>query len=207
MVSSPKMTRTVDLAHRSDVLDRISSYVVKHGLTGLSLRPLARSVGLSPRTLLYHFGSKEAIVMAVLERIRAQQQVVFDQLRRSELSTPTAICKAAWEYMTTLEILPMLRLFFETYALALRSPQRFPGFLKGAVEDWLIFLATPHLAAGASRKRARTVATVVLAGYRGFMLDFVATGDRARIGAAVDAWADSLQALMPKKGKTHAQSA
>jgi AcrR family transcriptional regulator len=201
------VTRKIDLEHRSAVLDRISAYVVRRGLIRLSLRPLAKAVGLSPRTLLYHFGSKEAIVAAVIDRIRQRQQAMFEQLRRSEVSTPGAICRAAWTSMTAPQVMPMLRLFFETYALALRTPKRFTGFLERAVEDWLEFLAAPMLAQGAEPERARTIATVVLAGYRGFMLDFVATGDRTRIGSAVDAWVDSLESLMPEKGDDRAQPA
>jgi AcrR family transcriptional regulator len=204
------VTRTVDLVRRAEILDRVAAYVIEHGFTDLSLRPLARAVDLSPRTLLYHFGSKEEIVVAVLDRIRQRQLVVFERLRRTGLSTPGAICRAAWEYMTTPEVMPMLRLFFETYTTALREPARFPGFLERAIEDWLAFLADPLLRAGVSRKRSRTVATIVLAGYRGFMLDFAATGDRERIGRAVDAWVEALEALMPvntRKGRMHAQEA
>jgi AcrR family transcriptional regulator len=168
---------------------------------------LAKAVKLSPRTLLYHFGSKEAIVTAVLARIRERQMALFERLRQSDVSTPGAICRAAWEYMTTPEIMPMLRLFFETYALALRSPKRFPGFLERAVEDWLDFLGAPLRSSGVSQKDAREFATIVLAGYRGFMLDFVATSDQKRIGAAVDAWVDSLDVLMKAKGTSNAQSA
>ena len=100
---------------------------------------------------------------------------------------------------------PLLRLFFETYALALRDPKRFPGFLEGAVEDWLAFLAEPLLASGIPSERARVVATIVLAGYRGFMLDFAATGDVKRIGAALDAWSEALDALTHPKGLRRAQ--
>ncbi len=199
------MTRTVDLEHRKELLARVSDYVAQHGLADLSLRPLAEAVGSSPRTLLYHFGSKEAIVTAVLRAVRARQLAVFDRLRRTEVSTPGAICRAAWTYMSDPSIGPFLRLFFETYALALRDPTRFPGFLEGAVEEWLAFLAEPLLASGMPRERARVVATIVLAGYRGFMLDFLATGDAKRIGAALDAWVDALDALTHPKGLRRAQ--
>jgi AcrR family transcriptional regulator len=204
------VTRTVDHIRRAEILERITAYVIEHGFTDLSLRPLARAVDLSPRTLLYHFGSKEEIVVAVLDRVRQRQLTIFERLRRTELSAPGAMCRAAWTYMMMPEILPILRLFFETYATALREPQRFPGFLERAIEDWLSFLADPLLRAGVSRRRARTLATIVLAGYRGFMLDFAATGDAERIGRAVDAWADALEASMPanaRKGRAHAQEA
>src|SRR5580704_3112699 len=121
------MTRTVDLAHRADLLDRVSAYVIANGVAELSLRPLGLAVGLSPRTLLYHFGSKEAIVAAVLRHIREGQIAVFEQLRRGDISTPGAVCRAAWAYMGAPNVAPMLKLFFETYSLALRDPQRFPG--------------------------------------------------------------------------------
>ena len=199
------MTRTVDLERREELLARVSAYVAEHGLAGLSLRPLADAVGLSPRTLLYHFGSKEAMVVAVLRSVRARQLAIFDRMRRSEVTTPGAICRAAWAYMSDPAIGPLLRLFFETYALALRDPNRFPGFLEGAVEDWLAFLAEPLLASGMSPERARVVATIVLAGYRGFMLDFVATADAKRIGAALDAWVEALDVLTHTKGLRRAQ--
>lgn len=141
--------------------------------------------------LLYHFGSKEAMVTTVLRAIRARQLVVFDDLRRSELPSPAAVCKAAWSYMSQPNVGPMLKLFFETYALALRKPEAFPGFLDGAVEDWLTFLSDPICNGGASREQARTIATITLAMFRGFMLDYAATGDHERIGRAIDLWSEN----------------
>ncbi|HTW84660.1 MAG TPA: TetR/AcrR family transcriptional regulator [Candidatus Sulfotelmatobacter sp.] len=190
------MTRTVDLANRSKLLERVAAYVLDHGLADLSLRPLAEAVESSPRTLLYHFGSKERIVAAVLRGIRERQQALFARLG-GEQTTPVAICRAAWAYMSDPAVGPALRLFFETYALALRAPERFPGFLEGAVEDWLRFLAAPLLAQGMEPARARAFATVVLGGYRGFMLDYAATGDAERVGAAIDLWSAALHALEP----------
>ena len=191
------MTRTVDLAHRAELLDRISDYVVNHGFAELSLRPLAAAVGISPRTLLHHFGSKEAIVGAVLQRIRARQRVVFSALRKQDLGTPGAVCKAAWAYMAQPNVVPTIRLFFETYALASRDPQRFPGFIEGAIDEWLAFLSEPIRAGGVDPARARSLATIILAGYRGFMLDLVATEDYKRVGRALDLWAESLAELIP----------
>lgn len=198
------MTRTVDLEHRAGLLDRIGAYIVEHGVADLSLRPLAAAVGMSPRTLLYHFGSKEAMTAQVLKRVRQRQLALFDRLRAADMGSPGEICKTAWVYMTAPDVVPMVRLFFEVYVIAMRDEERFPGFLDGAVNDWLSFLAEPMRAAGASETYARTFATIVLAGYRGFMLDFVATAERTRIDAALDVWVESLNALFPT-GRTHAE--
>ncbi|HTV93599.1 MAG TPA: TetR/AcrR family transcriptional regulator [Verrucomicrobiae bacterium] len=188
------MSRTVDLERRAALLERVEAYILEHGFAGLSLRPLADAVDSSPRMLLYHFGSKEGMVTAVLRSARERQLALFDRLRRNEVTTPAAICKAAWAYMSQPKVGPMLKLFFETYALALRDPEAFPGFLEGAVEDWLRFLGDPIRKGGASPRQARAQATIVLATYRGFMLDFAATGDRERIGRAIDVWSEQLHA-------------
>ncbi|HTU71058.1 MAG TPA: TetR/AcrR family transcriptional regulator [Candidatus Baltobacteraceae bacterium] len=201
------MSRTVDLERRGALLERVANYVLKHGLAELSLRPLADAVDTSPRMLLYHFGSKEEMVTAVLREIRERQLALFDRLRRDNLTSPAAVCKAVWTYMSDRRSASMLKLFFETYALALRNPQAFPGFLEGAVEDWLCFLAEPLCSEGATPKRARTIATIILATYRGFMLDLAATGDRARIGRALDVWAESMHPLHSNGDGTDAESA
>lgn len=52
---------------REALLPRLADYVLAHGLGGLSLRPLARAAGTSDRMLIYHFGSKENLVHALLE--------------------------------------------------------------------------------------------------------------------------------------------
>ena len=201
------MTRPVNLESRAALLERVAAYVLEHGLFDLSLRPLALAVDSSPRMLLYHFGSKESMVTAVLRAIRERQLTLFDRLRRSEITTPTAICKAAWSYMSDPKVGPMLKLFFETYALALRDPDAFPGFFEGAVEDWLRFLSDPICTGGASRQRARSIATIILAAYRGFMLDYAATGDTERIGRAIDLWSDALNSIKFDEETAHAQQA
>ncbi len=193
------MTRTVNLEHRADLLDRISDYVVEHGLADLSLRPLAKAVGSSPRTLLYHFGSKAAIVARVLEGVRARQMLVFDALRGAGATTPRTICEAAFAYMTDPAIFPKMRLFFETYALALRDPNRFPRFIEGAVKDWLDFLSASLIEEGASPEDASAMATVTLALYRGLMLDLAATNDCARVERALVLAVSALESLAPDK--------
>src|SRR6201995_4899349 len=58
---------------RAELLSACYGYVLEHGLTGLSLRPLAAATGTSPRVLLYLFGSKEHLVREVLARARHEQ--------------------------------------------------------------------------------------------------------------------------------------
>ena len=187
------MTRTVDFESRARLLERVTDYIVKHGLHDLSLRPMAEAVESSPRMLLYHFGSKEELVATVLRSIRARQMAMFDNIRRSGIFTPAAVCGAAWAMISEPAFAPSMQLFFEAYSIALRDRERFPGFLEAAVADWIAFLSEPLIAGGMSKADARAQATLILATYRGFMLDLAATGDRKRISAAFEKWIDNVE--------------
>ena len=189
------MTRKADPENRSQLLDRAVEYVYRNGIASLSLRPLASALRVSPAILLYHFGSKEQLVIEVLRRAGDRQRALFDRMRSNEESSPADVCRDVWRVLGDPKSLALFRLFFEVYGLALAAPERFPGFLPGAVTNWLAFLERPALLQGVSKREARKRATVVLAGFRGFLLDLRATRERARIDAAVEAWIQSLDYL------------
>jgi AcrR family transcriptional regulator len=146
--------------------------------------------------LLYHFASKERLVSEALATARARQA---EQSRawvaaQPELE-PAALLRRFWRWQLD-EQRPFLRLFFEVYGLALQDPARFPGFLEHAVADWLDFISALLHRAGLSPARARTAATAVIAGYRGLLLDVLATDDRARGKRALDLILDALDSAL-----------
>src|SRR5262249_51593941 len=58
---------------REVLLARALQYVLVHGLEDLSLRPLASALGTSARMLVYHFGSREDLLRALVMRLRRQE--------------------------------------------------------------------------------------------------------------------------------------
>jgi len=183
---------------RAELLERITDYVAANGLSDLSLRPLAAAVESSPRVLLYYFTSKEDLIAEVLAQLRARQRAVFATLPRNAATYADTV-RAAWKLMSAPENERVFRLFFEVYGLALQDPDRFAEFLRGAVDDWIAYLEASKRDDGYARRDARAIATVLLAGYRGFLLDLLATGDRARIDRAVRLWILALDAIPEPK--------
>jgi AcrR family transcriptional regulator len=176
------MGRKRDPARRARVLEATVAYLEREGLAGLSLRPLAAAIGVSPRTLLYHFGSKEQLLAAALDASPALREAVgafdasadplFERIRR------------LWARTADPRSRPYLRLFFEVYAAALRDPERYAAFLETVVDRWLDLLTPLLEAEGLSWADARSTATELLALHHGCALDLLATGDRDRVAAA-----------------------
>jgi len=189
------MTRTVNEARPGELLDAIIDYMAKKGVAELSLRPLAKAVHSSPRVLLYYFGSKKELVSKAIMRLRERQRSSFGKMRGARYDKPSDACRAIWTQMSAPESEVAFKLSFEVYTLALRHPRRFADFLSSSVEDWLEFLSEPLLRKGHSKAQARAFATIVIGGFRGFMLDYCASHDRERIDQAVELWLRALDSI------------
>jgi AcrR family transcriptional regulator len=186
------VSRTANEERPKELLDAIVQYLIKHGLADLSLRPLAKAVGSSPRVLLYYFGSKEKMVMEVLAEVRKRQRASYG---RAPAASFAEDCQAVWKQMSAPDSEPLFRLFFEAYGIALRHPRLYKPFLRATIEHWLRVIAGPLCREGYARAEARAFATVVVAGLRGFMLDYCATGDRKRLDRAVGLWLCTLDSM------------
>ena len=193
------MTRTPDLARREELLEAIVDYVFEHGLADLSLRPLANAVGSSPRVLLYYWGSKAELVQAIVEGVRARQLQGFSMIRDTHYESPRQACLDVWQIMTHPKHEPLFRFFFELFGLALQDRATYASFLEHVVDDWIAFFARPLVDRGVASADARAHATMMLAGVRGFLMDFCATGDRKRIDRALSMWLDAIDAYASKE--------
>lgn len=193
------MSRTPDERRRAQLLERMVDYVYEHGVSQLSLRPLAQAVGCSPRLLLYFFSSKEDLVTEVLAAAGQRQRAIVERLRLQNMDTPAQACREIWNAVSDPGSEPLFRLFFEIYGLALQDRERYAAFLQRVVADWLDFIAKPLLASGMSERDARARATVILAGFRGFLLDLCATRDRKRIDRAVEIWLQLLDSASSQR--------
>ena len=158
-------------AREVELLERSYAYVLEHGLSDLSLRPLAAAIGSSPRVLLFLFGSKDELVRRLLARAR-----------EDELDGPVDVHRV-WAWLSDPAHAGLLRLWTEAYARSLVDPAGPWGdFARATVADWLGILGD------------EPEPTAVLALLRGAMLDLLATGDRKRVDRAVAAGLKALGA-------------
>lgn len=59
-------------------LDKMSDYVLLNGLRQATLRPLARAAGTSDRMLIYHFGSKDGVIAALIDHLVQRLTALLD---------------------------------------------------------------------------------------------------------------------------------
>src|SRR5882757_9401418 len=142
-------------ARQLELLERAYDYVLQHGLTSLSLRPLAQAIGSSPRVLLFLFGSKEGLVQALLARARAAELEFLSDMRPAGRPEDFAgVVRRVWQWLVAKEHRAMLGLWLETYAHSVVEPEGpYAQFAIRTVEGWLGLLATHQTS---QHRRSRT---------------------------------------------------
>ncbi|HKG66491.1 MAG TPA: TetR/AcrR family transcriptional regulator [Solirubrobacteraceae bacterium] len=171
---------------RERLLAGAIEHVSQHGVGEISLRQLAAALGTSHRMLLYHFGSREALLIEVIRTVEEQQRAALAQILEEEADEPPAeIMRRMWARVADPALWPNERLFFEVYAQALQgSPHALP-LLDGIVDAWVEPLAA-LVAPGRPEAEARAEARLGVAVVRGLLLDLLATGDREAVDAAME---------------------
>jgi len=162
---------------KGQLLSAAVDYFIAHGVADLSLRPMAATLGTSARLLIFHFGSKEQLILEVLGEIQRRLQASFQRL----VETRSPI-KSYWLWATRPENLPSLRLLYEVQIIAIQNPRVYGRYLEQHATDWLAIAE----AAMSKSLRSRTMATLCIAVFDGLFLELLSTGDRARTTRALD---------------------
>ena len=170
------MARPPDLVRRQELLDAVVKECAERGIGDRSLRDVAAAVGTSHRMLLHHFGSRNELLLAIVDEVERRQRALLPELP----SEPAAAMAAMWADLRRPELRPFVRLFFECYARGVQGEQPFARMLPGAVEAWLV---------GAEAADPALV-RLGLAVMRGLLLDLVGTEDDAGVDAAAQAFVD-----------------
>jgi AcrR family transcriptional regulator len=179
--------RTRHTHRRRELLEAATDHVFETGLSDLTLRNLGSALGVSHRTLLYHFESREQLFSEVLKEARMRQRLLIAAQRESidaRGEGSAELLRATWERMV--EHLPFFRVYYEIHGLALHRPERYRSFLDGVVTDWVWLIEGLLERDGLDPARGRAVATLIWAAVRGLQLDLLATGDRERVEEAFD---------------------
>ena len=132
------------------------------------MREVGIAAGTSHRMLLHHFGSRDELLLTIVEEVERRQAATLADLTLD----PAETFAAMWAQLRRPELRPFARLFFECYARAAQGEAPFTRLLPGAVDGWL---------AGVDERTGGTADPALvrlgLAVTRGLLLDLVATGD------------------------------
>jgi AcrR family transcriptional regulator len=183
---------------RDALLAGAIGHFAAHGVGDTSLRALAEAIGTSHRMLIYHFGSREGLLAAVVDTV---EEGARDTLTRmvAEARTDPDPLEAGLRYwhLVTEDALVYGPLFFELSSHAMLGLPHAADLRERLVTTWLDALEAMWTARGVPRLAARQQGRLDLAVARGLLHDLLLTGDRRAVDRAMQRYAaDAVERLL-----------
>ncbi|MER5539427.1 TetR/AcrR family transcriptional regulator [Streptomyces mirabilis] len=192
------MPRPPDPAKRRDLLDQVREYMIRNGLSDLSLRPLARALGTSDRMLLYYFGAKERMVaeaLALDERrplLRARSLLGAVDTHRDP-AWVRRFMEEVWQQFADPDLRAALPLYLEIMVSGLLRPDRYGPVMRDTLAEWTGLLTSVFRDMGLPEARARTEAVLLVDACFGLIVGPVVDGDWDEADAAFHTLLDHLE--------------
>jgi AcrR family transcriptional regulator len=169
---------------KAALLTAAIAHLAEHGLGGATLRSIAAAIGTSHRMLIYHFGSRDGLLLAIVRSVEEEQRTAMAELAADPGASMAELARRMWERVADPRLHPHERLFFELYGRALQGDPGTAPMLTWVVPAWVDQLTALLVDRGVAADEARATARLGLATVRGLLLDLLATGDRAGADAA-----------------------
>jgi AcrR family transcriptional regulator len=169
---------------RERLLAAVIDHLGRNGIGDTSLRGIAEAVGTSHRMLIYHFGSRAGLLVAVTHEVEARQRATMLATYDTDLP-PLQAAAEYWEH-TVEASLRYGPLFFELAAHAMQGKEHAADLREEIIAAWLPSVTDLCRAIGIPEAQAETHARLALAAARGLLLDLLVSGQREQVAQAAD---------------------
>lgn len=153
----------------AELLEAAVQDALEHGITGLSLRPLAARLGTSDRMLLYHFETKDALVAAVIEATSDRATRELRELPAAD--SPAAAVLSLWQLYRRPDVAACMRVYVQAAAMGLLGSEPYRTAAHRSNEAWAQAVAAHLEASGVAAKTARRAGELVDVALFGIIID------------------------------------
>ncbi|GAA3227278.1 TetR family transcriptional regulator [Oerskovia jenensis] len=185
------MSRTPDEYRRTQLVAGALDHLQNTGLSGFTLRSLAPHLGTSARMLVHYFGTRDALLEAVLVEHRRRTIAALDAVADTD---PRVVARSAWAGMTDPAHTGHLTLMLQVLTTSLEEGSPHREIAQDAVTAWVVHVERLLVGTGRTPDAARVDATLLTSGFKGLLLDRLVTGDLSRTDAAAQRLVDLLLA-------------
>jgi AcrR family transcriptional regulator len=177
---------------RDELVQSCTDHVLAEGLIGLSLRPLAAAVGTSDRMLLYHFGTRDALVAAIIDEATERSVAYLTALKPSR--TVRSGVLRLWRAYREPPLHACNLIYVQAAASGLLGQEPYRTSVRSSNDRWAAAMRDWFRRCGARRTRVARVTRLVESALLGFHVD-LSTDSPQELKGAVRDLAEAAQAL------------
>jgi AcrR family transcriptional regulator len=172
---------------RRELLERVTDDLAANGMVDFSLRRAARAAGTTHKVLLYYFDGADDLLGQAILQLR-ERRTAAGLAAAAEGPSLADRVRAAWPVLVSEE----MRLLDQAIGLAMYHPERYGELAREASKEYipsLMSICPEHW----SGRRKLEVAEMILAAYRGFLVESRTSGDAAGVEAGFEALIRALE--------------
>ena len=177
-------------ARRRELLGLVADDLAVNGLVGFSLRRAARAAGTTHKVLLYHFDGADDLLAQAIFRLRQRRigNALAMVAAGPEGQTLADRVRSVWPALVGEES----RVLDQAIGLMMYDPVRYAGLGRGASQQYLppLLSICPQ---DWPEQRKLEVCEMILASLRGFLIDWLVSGDMTGVEAGFEALARALE--------------
>jgi AcrR family transcriptional regulator len=172
------VARPIDVVKREELLATAATVLARTGLVDTSLRSLAAEMGTSARMLVYYFGSKEQLILDVMNR---QQRAAIPNT--DDVEPPVSIaahrqwCVEDWHACTRGKRSDNLRVLLQVFGAACGRDSPYRTYTWETLSLLTRNSQARLEALGMSTHVAETRSRIALAAFQGFIIEYFTADD------------------------------
>jgi AcrR family transcriptional regulator len=177
-------------ARRRELLDRVTADLAVNGLVDFSLRRAARAAGTTHKVLLYYFDSADDLLGQAVDQLRDRRTAAgLVAATGGPASRPLADrIRAVWPILAA----EQQRVLDQAIGLALYDPGRYGQLGRESSQQYLPALMSVCPERW-SDQRKRELAELILAAFRGLLIELRISGDAAGVAAGLESLLRALE--------------
>lgn len=173
------MARPVDYAKRERLVAQATEVLARTGVIDTSLRALGAEMGTSARMLVHYFGSKENLILAVMNGL--QHQHVPEPQLYSTAAELRQWCLDDWYEITRGEQRSRLRILEQVFGAACGQDSPYARYTADTLAQLVHNAQLRMEAIGMPPPVAETRARLTLAAIQGLVIDYFTSDDPDRV--------------------------
>jgi len=177
-------------ARRRELLGLVADDLAVNGLVDFSLRRAARAASTTHKVLLYHFDGADDLLAQAIFRLRQRRigNALAMVAAGPEGQTLADRVRSVWPALVGEES----RVLDQAIGLMMYDPVRYAGLGRGVSQQYLpplLSICPPDW----PEQRKLEVCAMILASLRGFLIDWLVSGDMTGVEAGFEALARALE--------------